>query len=87
MGQSEFSLFMAQGWMRAFAGMTTVDSTKTSAGIVIPAASGNPAGSFWECTIARLQALRFRRIDFTHFSSPTELVFPTIFVIQQCEFS
>jgi hypothetical protein len=39
-GQFEFSLFMTQGWMPAFAGMTTVDSTRTSAGIVIPAQAG-----------------------------------------------
>jgi hypothetical protein len=40
MGQFEFSPFMAQGWMPAFAGITTVDSTRSSAGTVIPAQAG-----------------------------------------------
>jgi hypothetical protein len=40
MGQFEFSLFVAQGRMPALAGMTTVDSTRSSAGIVIPAQAG-----------------------------------------------
>jgi hypothetical protein len=58
MGQFGFSLFMTQRWMPAFAGMTALDSTRWSAGVVIPAQAGIQQAFLGSGTVPRLRALR-----------------------------